>query len=115
MPFICQEIQNEPPSKINFSSNKYKVGKNIKQDTQKDPKSIELAEKTAHRLRTLFGLSNRFHLTQCVMIQNFSIPFDTLILQFNFAGQFINMIDGQLDSAFQGTFLAPMALILVDI
>ena len=27
MPFICQEIQNEPPSKINFSSNKYKVGK----------------------------------------------------------------------------------------
>ena len=35
--------------------------------TYKDPKSIELVENTAHRLGTLFGLPNHFHLTQCVM------------------------------------------------
>ena len=41
------------------------LGKNIKKDTWEGPKSIELVEKTAHRLGTFFGLPNRFHLIQC--------------------------------------------------
>ena len=41
------------------------LGKNIKKDTWEGPKSIELVEKTAHRLGTFFELPNRFHLIQC--------------------------------------------------
>ena len=37
------------------------------EDTLEGSKSIELVEKTAHRLGTFFGLPNRFHLIQCVM------------------------------------------------
>ena len=44
------------------------LGKNIKKDTWEGPKSIELVEKTAHRLGTFFELPNHFHLIQCVLL-----------------------------------------------
>ena len=49
------------------------LGKNIKKDTWEGPKSIELVEKTAHRLGTFFELPNRFHLIQCAMQKNFYV------------------------------------------
>ena len=47
------------------------LGKNIKKDTWEGPKSIELVEKTAHRLGTFFELPNRFHLTQCALYSHY--------------------------------------------
>ena len=49
------------------------LGKNIKKDTWEGPKSIELVEKTAHRLGTFFGLPNRFHLIQCELLSSASV------------------------------------------
>ena len=61
------------------------LGKNIKKDTWEGPKSIELVEKTAHRLGTFFELPNRFHLTQCGLevlkkLYRYLFTFDLLIL-----------------------------------
>ena len=52
------------------------LGKNIKKDTWEGPKSIELVEKTAHRLGTFFGLPNHFHLIQCAKITNVNLVED---------------------------------------
>ena len=41
------------------------------EDTLEGPKSIELVEKTAHRLGTFLELPNHFHLIQCALLQKY--------------------------------------------